>query len=191
MPITLNGNGPIAGATTVNGLTLPTDSLQPALVLINSTSFSAVSTVSINNCFNATYENYRVEINTTNGSGSNNHFRLRASGVDSTANYDYFLFSRHSGNAGSDVSATGANGGYLGITSTSGATAGISLDVMRPALSQFTATNTQVAQVEASLTWAYTGSNGHRVATAYDGITFYPASGAITGTIRVYGYRNS
>jgi hypothetical protein len=35
-----------------------------------------------------------------------------------------------------------------------------------------------------------TASAAHNLATAYDGFTFYPAAGTITGTVRVYGYTN-
>ena len=36
-----------------------------------------------------------------------------------------------------------------------------------------------------------TEQGSHSLATAYDGMTIYPPSGTITGSVRVYGYRNS
>jgi hypothetical protein len=35
------------------------------------------------------------------------------------------------------------------------------------------------------------GGGYHTVVSAFDGFTIYPTSGNVTGTVRVYGYRNS
>jgi hypothetical protein len=37
---------------------------------------------------------------------------------------------------------------------------------------------------------AYWFQNQFATTTSFDGITIYPSSGTITGTIRVYGYKN-
>ena len=45
---------------------------------------------------------------------------------------------------------------------------------------------TAATTVKARREWNY-----HSLTTAYDGITIYPASGNITGTIAIFGYRNA
>jgi hypothetical protein len=168
-------------------LILPTDSIQPALVHINTTTFSAVSSVSVDNCFTSDYENYRVLINAQTASGLAAFYtRLRASGVDATtANYDITgIYVQTNGATGANACAIGATSGQLqGIASTASS---YTMDIMTPYLAKRTFTMGQ---------WLYgqyfgSNSNMHTLANSYDGFTIYPASSTITGTIRVYGYRN-
>ncbi len=63
------------------------NSLSSGLVLLNTTSFSAVSSQSVNDVFSATYENYFLLVRTT-ASSDNINIRMRVSGSDdSTSNY--------------------------------------------------------------------------------------------------------
>ena len=57
------------------------------LVHINTTTFSAVSSVSVNNCFTSAYENYLILGNVIGTAGTSIAARLRASGTDATTNY--------------------------------------------------------------------------------------------------------
>ena len=58
------------------------------LVHINTTSFSAVASQSINDVFSSTYDNYRIVLEIASASGCDLNFRYRVSGADnSTANY--------------------------------------------------------------------------------------------------------
>jgi hypothetical protein len=59
------------------------NSLSSGLVLLNTTSFSGVSSVSVNDVFSATYNSYIIDI-FNNASGTGN-IRLRASGTDNTS----------------------------------------------------------------------------------------------------------
>jgi hypothetical protein len=61
------------------------------MVLLNTTSFSAVASQAINNVFSATYRNYRIVVNITQTTGAGGQIiatRLRVGGVSAGGN-DY------------------------------------------------------------------------------------------------------
>ena len=206
MAVTISGSGPITGLTTIaspttiNGLTLPSDSLQPAMVLITPTSvagtgvtlsggqvsIAAATTASINGCFTATYDNYVIFLSATLSAEAALNFRLRVAGVDSSAaiySRNYFL-ARAVVTGGATANAT-AQTLNLGEST---ALQVFKLEVFGPAIAAYTHTFTQNKN-------SYTELNiqgmSHAAATAYDGFTLFPASGTFTGTLRVYGLRNS
>jgi hypothetical protein len=188
----------VAGTT---ALTLPASSGTVAtqayadtaggLVHITTQSFSAVSSVSVNNCFTSTYTNYQIIIDSLTASTSAAlRLRLRLAGTDSTTgNYD---------TRGTFVnsSATGAyrsNGetAFDVFALNSGFAFGSTMQVMGPQLAQNT--NFAVSGIGRNGTpssESVVGSLAHYVSTGYDGFTIYPSTGNITGTVRVYGYLN-
>jgi hypothetical protein len=176
----------VAGTRT---LVLPTDSIQPGLVLLNTTSFSAASTVSVNNCFSSTYDNYLIKLLATNSSAGNFLTRLRTSSDDSGANYsDQLLYG-----SGSTASANRQSGqtswrtGYAG-TSDSGT---LTLELFAPNLAAYTKGNFGGCVFVGSTQEATYGSVAHNATTQFTGFTIFPSVGNFTGTVRVYGYRNS
>lgn len=159
--------------------------------LISSQSFSAVSTVSVNNCFSSTYENYRIVLAATGTTGSTTpaRFRMRVSGVDASGT-DYYIAGYYDATGGSGrlytSSQTSANMGdfadYIGA---------MTFDVYRPFSAVRTA-YTSLSSAWGSVTASGVYANGlHSVAASYDGITIFPTSGTLSGTLRIYGYRNA
>jgi len=161
------------------------------LVLINKTDFTAQSSVSINNCFSSTYDNYRIVANilNTDATSYDINFRLRASGTDATAsNYirlgDYLTTAagptRDSGTATTvGLGATGSNG------------SGLTIDIFRPYVAEYTRIISNGFGLGSSTSNIYRYMVSHSVNTAYDGFTLYVSSGVgLTGNIRVYGYKN-
>jgi hypothetical protein len=163
------------------------------LTLINTTSFSGVSSVSLPaNTFSTTYENYRILLNVTSQTADANfNARLRASGTDdSTSNYSY---------AGIEV----PNAGALTLDSVAGTNLwkigenynlyddfmNISLDLFAPKLSQNTKFNMQTfGGTTTGAYGSYLFSGVFNAVTSFDSISFYPASGNITGKVSCYGY---
>jgi hypothetical protein len=162
----------------------------PGLVYVAGTAFSAVSSVSVNNCFTSTYDNYRVVVEMLAAAGAPNvSFRLRVGGSDDTgANYAYqYIY----GTGASAIAARGTaqTGGWFYTANTAYRAIG-SYDISAPAIARQTSmvgVSVYAAGTVELITWA----NNHNQSTAYDGITIYPASSTITGTVRIYGYRNS
>jgi len=76
---------------TVKGLktqTLQTADNVSGLVLLNTTSFSAVASQSINDVFNATYDTYQIvtDLSASSNNGETVLMRLRVAGADNTSN---------------------------------------------------------------------------------------------------------
>lgn len=153
------------------------------LVLVTSETFSAVGSISINSCFSATYQNYRVIVSGT-AIDAQLYMRLRASGSDSSSAYevDVYYVGGSPGpstiNANSEWRLT-----YPGGTS---GTWSAAFDLTRP----FAASPTTLSGFGTNALGAAFMGYVHTTSSAYDGFTLFGVSGNITGTVRVYGYRN-
>jgi hypothetical protein len=153
------------------------------MVLLNTTSFSAVSSQSINDVFSTTYNNYKLIFVGVCSTAAGLRFRGRVSGADnSTSNYFNQVVkgnnttveaSRESSQTSSDIGEMGTN------------TSSISLDIFSP----FLTAKTQISGLnEVGLNVIVMRSGGFNDTTSFTGFTVFPASGTITGTITIYGY---
>ena len=154
------------------------------LTLINTTSFSGVSSQSFNNVFTSTYENYKVLFSLDIATGTPNlTFRFRAAGSDITT-AGYFLFGDRTGGAVSNIASTSQTSMLLGVAST--ATNNGILEIFKP---QLTATKA----VQANYYYANNGENydlfcGTNYTTSCDGFSLIVSSSTMTGTASVFGY---
>lgn len=156
------------------------------LTLIASSSFAAVSSVSINNCFSSTYQNYRILFTSTGSVSNRPVMRLRVGGVDSTTNYAGYLLDGAS-NAATAAALSAQFWPFVAGSSASSAFACV--DLFSPA--EAVPTGALSLGVSAVTDVRFFGGR-HTASTAYDGFTLYgDSSGNITGNVRVYGYRNS
>jgi hypothetical protein len=158
------------------------------LTLINTTSFSAVASQSINDVFSSTYDNYKIIVEFTGSTGTTNQMRLRVSGADNTtSNYTRQTIYSASSTLTS-ARSTSQNTWFLGDHGTS-RTVNI-FDLISPNLAQVTGGVHFAAMYYNSTTenaFQQTGL-GFNAATQFTGFTIYPSSGTITGTVSVYGY---
>lgn len=160
----------------------------PGLVHINTTSFSAVASQSINNVFSATYQNYKVLINLTSVSATTTlRLRMRLSGTDNSGATAYQRSGYKSTTSALTNSYEATSSLFLSDTTSSGQVK-LHLDILSPATTDYA--SIFGASFDDDSNNSYGINSIHRVATAYDGFTIYPATGTITGTIRVYGYKN-
>jgi hypothetical protein len=163
---------------------------EAGLTLIASESFSAVSSVSLNGCFSATYNRYRVIISGVGSATTAAELRIRyrASSTDNTAAEYDFAGQQNSNSGGAHVFGLLATSGLIGHQANNSFAQ--SLDLVDPFLAS------QTSHLSLSTAWGDTTAvcmymNGkHRPTTSYDGFTLFPASGTITGNLRVYGYQN-
>ena len=149
-------------------------------------SFSAAATLSVNGCFNSTYDSYRIVTQLSNSADEELKIRMRAAGVDASgANYDDQYF--YVAGAGTGATrTTSATSGGLGRASTD---TFFTIDIHSPALAAITY---YIANMYYGPSATAIIDNGrHNVATAYDGFSFIPVSGTMTGKLRVYGLRKS
>ncbi|HBJ73753.1 MAG TPA: hypothetical protein DDY88_08660 [Actinobacteria bacterium] len=158
------------------------------LTLIVATSFVASSVVNINNCFTSTYDNYLMLISKVTGSLANvTRFRMRASAADNSAASYAQQFMQVNNTTFAGGATTGATQGTLGAADTT--QGALAVNIFNPALAAYTDLRSQVNY--AGGTQFYDAVAQHRVATAFDGISFYNDTGTLTGTVRIYGYKNS
>jgi hypothetical protein len=157
------------------------------LVFIKTESFSAVSSISLNNVFSSTYENYQVLFSLTDIPGTGvATMRLRASSVDTSTNYK----NQQSFSASTSISSAGDDAGtdewiltFYGNTFPKNSSfQGV---FYRPNLAQPTL-YTGLAQY--STTSAGFIAGWQTASTQFDGFTIL-ASGNITGIVSVYGFK--
>lgn len=164
--------------------------LAQGLTYITKSAFSAASSVSVDSCFSATYDNYLLIINITAVSaGGNLRYRNRVAGVDASGT-DYMSVAGWASTASSGKdSATAETSARWNFMDGSASIASSYLNVFRP----FVADDTHIFgmgtrhQVGSSAsTWPT--SAVHQQNVAYDGFKLLPDTGTMTGTVFVYGY---
>jgi hypothetical protein len=156
------------------------------LVHINTTSFSAQSTVNVNTVFTTDFDNYLINVDCDASSASENFaLRMRVAGTDATgSNYARQVLRGTS----TSVAAFRDTNTYviLGETSSSERNKW-QVTVNQPAA----AVKTSFFASGSNPFYLNILTTSHQLATAYDGFSIFPTSGTITGTVRTYGYRNS
>ena len=155
-----------------------------ALALINTTTVTAQSTVSFNNVFSATYDNYLILATYTVGADTDMNFRLRVGGADASA-ANYITIINDNNGANSAARLTGQTSTRIG-PARNGVVMRSRADIFSPSLA--VSTTLMARTVSVPVDNQIGGSQD--AATAYDGFTLYPGSSTITGTIRIYGYKS-
>jgi len=156
------------------------------LVLLNTTSFSAVASQSLNNVFSATYKNYKIFANINHSSTSTGlSLRLRVGGADNSTASSYTTIQvRGTGSVAvvtTPAAATSASVGAISNTLINGIEGAFYSPFEATATGfQFNSLNTDGPQI-------YLNSGNHNQTVSYDGFTLSVASGTITGTVRIYG----
>jgi hypothetical protein len=177
-----SGTGTLATQAYVD--TAETDAINTAiagsgLVHINTTTFTTSAAVNVNNVFTSTYDNYYILVTRT--AGSSTTMRMRAAGTDNSA-AEYELYGYYGGAAQGNDNIS-ANTSW-NIAAGSGV-AMFSLILVNP----FAASKSfGVAQLH-SVNIGQSAAVVHDVASSFDGFSINGTSQ--TGTIRVYGYKNS
>lgn len=191
MPISIAGSGAVTGASTLNGLTVPTDAIAPGIVLIASQSFSSASSISVNNCFSSTYDRYLLALSVTGTSATGyQYLRLRSSGVDSTTTY-YGAMSGWRSSASTYTDASNNVSQFTLGTAANNHSHWI-INIFNPALSNaLTNFSGTMSAIDGTSTYMCSIGGNHQTFAAYDGITVYPSSGTLSGSLKIYGYRNA
>jgi hypothetical protein len=157
------------------------------LQLITSQSFSAVATVSVNNCFTSTYQNYMITMQMTTGATGNSLFRLRSNGSDASGN-DYNQQRSSLGSTTYMGARLQNQSGWFshGYVSTLNY---LIIYIFRPNELAPTASIAQMGRGTDTLIDMDDFRLGHTISTSYDGFTMGFGSNS-NGTIRIYGYKN-
>lgn len=155
--------------------------------------FSGTESIALNGCFTSTYDYYRVLCTITASSTEDNlNVRLRAAGTDnSTAN----SYQRQLLRGITSTVSTSQLASNLAFISQFGADTGATFfaDFFNPFLAAPTKIMSNfMSEDNATSVNNYIGMSYifHNQSTSYDGFNLLALSGTITGTIRVYGYKN-
>jgi len=161
------------------------------LELIDTTSFSAVSSVSINGVFSADYDNYFLSLAITKGNAGYVGLRMRASGSDASgSDYVYAAVETTTAGGPSRVGATGNTLFFLGTKSN--VAGGATIHLTQPFLTARTVYDVNGSGGQSVETWHFVGGGYHNQATSYDGFSLidFTNGGGMSGTISTYGYRD-
>jgi hypothetical protein len=186
LAIGTNGQVLTADSAETTGMKWSTPATASGWTKITSSTFSGQTSVSVNNCFTSTYANYRVLINFTSSATNSLYLRFRSSGSDNTANsYTGGWQYQYMANSG----ATSAVGGlatyiYLQDTVTGNIGHASSIDIFNPQATD----RTKILNNALWTSYFLNGAGYFDNTTSFDGLTIYPTSGTITGTISIYGY---
>ena len=160
------------------------------MVLLNTTSFSAVASQSISDVFSTTYDNYEIFLDVTSNVSTAMSMRMRVAGSDnSTSNYNVQYFGVNDTSFGGGRIATGTSWNLNGGQGTARCFYGITL--LNPFATQFTgAYMTNALKYDGNALTVGAQSLGFAATTSFTGFTLFPVGGAtptITGTVYVYG----
>ena len=152
--------------------------------------FTGVTSVSLNGVFTSTYTNYLIITDSIIGSGNADlSIRMRASGTDTTANYEIMLFDKpFNTNVSAPVSlgtqALGTTNWYMSDTTN---TLGYNFNNFILSSPQKTISTTfHGTAVSRSGYQSMCGKLSN--STSYDGFTLTASANNVDGIIRVYGY---
>jgi len=161
------------------------------MVLLNTTSFSAVASQSINDVFSATYDNYRIVLDFSNANAGSALLtaRLRVSGADnSTANYQTQYINAGSTTV-SGARSTGATSWTLAATTNTNIRSQVIADISNPFLTQVTAAISTANDSYNSASQQFSlYSYSFNATTSFTGFSIIASTSNITGTVSVYGY---
>jgi hypothetical protein len=163
----------------------------PGLTLIAAQTIgTAVSSVTVSNCFSATYDSYQVFINNSSASTTDYiSLRLGVSGTPSTASYDSgFVQTAYSGSAVSGAGSPNAN-----RVEYAGRCTAFFVELDCKIIDPFTIKHTRFhSQYTNGDVGAMHHVGLHRQTTSYNDLVVLSNGATMTGgTIRVYGYQNS
>jgi hypothetical protein len=184
----VSGTIPTNGAVHTVSFSRTGDLGSAGLAHIATQTFTTVSGVSVNSCFSSTYENYLIIVKATGNAVLTTTMRLRAAGTDIvTSTY-----------SNSNISTNwAASNTFEGNSSgTSWALRRFHTDPSTKEISVFApntadAYKTMFYRGVDAMAFTNVGSGVSFSSTAADGFTLTFTGGTGSGTIRVYGYKNS
>ena len=175
-----------------NAIDTTVDGLGIGLVHINTTSFSAVASQSINDVFSADYNSYKVILDYQGSTTISVSFRFRVGGADnSTANYVRQVIFNNAATTVTAVRTTGSTGPTI---STIALNTNRSSAILEFSNNPFTANEKgwrSLTSDDYNSTAPIVAYNGYgfNATTSFDGFSIIANTGNITGTVQVFGYK--
>jgi hypothetical protein len=171
----------------------PTGTWVPAFGLthVSTVNFTAQNAVNLDNLFTSAYDNYKIIFTLTHSGSSGFYVQLRAGG-STVAGTDYkYQTVRVTGTSVSGLGSTSTNAWPSFNSSGANRNENITINLYDPARAIQTVMDWSAWTWDGSqfggMMWGFEGNNSVR-----DGIRFTTDAGfTLTGSVRIYGYRNS
>jgi len=163
----------------------------PGLVHIATATLSAAASVTINTCFTATYANYVMYFSLTGSVDNNVLMQMRNAGSTITAaNYSWFQVGFTNGNTSANAFSNGQTAWRIGQAASTIPAVGF-VNFYEPLTSRAQMLNGGATGFDT--TNASTQFTGFRYSTsqAFDSIVVSASTGNLSGTLRIYGLKNS
>jgi hypothetical protein len=158
------------------------------LTYLNTTTFSAQASVVLDGIFTSAYDNYLIEINLTSSGATTIYWNWRTSGANKTSGYYGASMAARYDTGATRYGLSTNNGSVMNLFSHSKNRANLYVG------------NPTNASVETAMSGTYNEMSSYEgyifggtrsTAEAHDGFQIQTSSGTFSGTIRVYGLRNS
>ena len=158
------------------------------MVLLNTTSFSGVSSQSVNDVFSSTYRNYLILFQATGSTGIDVNVRLRVAGADnSSANYRRQTLDSSSTTTGSSRN-TGETSWTGMMSIRSGVRNPVPVYIFQPFETEHTAAfSTRLDSINGNIEFRQV-AHGVDVTTSYTGYSLICSTGNMTGVVSTYGF---
>ena len=167
---------------------------QGGLVLLNTTTFSAQSSIAVNNIFDATYKYYKVLVNLTGQSADGElGLKLRSGTTDaSTSYFNGYTLCNVAGTASTFNSNNTAT--YRLFTfdaALNRAYPSHDLTIFNPFETVYTTFTGNLTMTDTAGTTILSGGGGgtHEQSSSYNGFNLIASAGNVTGLVKVYGYK--
>jgi hypothetical protein len=168
--------------------------------LISTTTFSGVASQSFNSVFTSTYANYLITYNIVaadSAAARGVYLRYRASGTDTTTTYAGNMGAWNIEGTGTSLneavaSTTFTQLGWSSSTNEINRLLGQATIYNPNVASQYTALiGSAISEKQGAYKGGYQSYSMQTATTQFDGFTLYASAGNISGTVRIYGIRNS
>jgi hypothetical protein len=162
-----------------------------SIIHIATATFSASSSIDLSDIFSSTYENYFFIGNYTSTTDNDLNYRYRVPGADdSTSNYNRQDLTTNSTTL-TGQRATGVDKGRIGPTRATGSRISVQGYFYAPFLAQTKHSQSQGSINSSTAIEQIFLTFGFNAATSFTGLTVFPGSGTVTGTLSIFGIKNS
>jgi hypothetical protein len=187
-----NGHYLKANSSATNGVEWAAVAAASGLTFISRTSISATNTVTINSCFNSTYDHYKILIYADTFTADNAEVLMRLRDTnDATTNYSAMrVFAWSSTNLNADVNNNGTDDWFLGCGDKDFPSFWATIELANPNVADPTnfVCHSSGATTNHFNTWAGGWQNS---TTQFTGMTLFTGAGNMTGFVDVFGYQKA
>ena len=192
-------DGALAQRTTASAIDTSlfsiTNGKNVGLVPLVNTTFTTTSALQVDNVFTTDYDNYKIIFRLTACSSSGTGIRLTlVDGTTPTTTAKAFWGSSGSTNSGAAASTYGSALTYFDLIYGGSASPSLTnavIDIIAPKLATSTGLTFNTFNLSGGVSFAYAGAGAFETNDTFEGVRFAPASGTMSGNIKIYGYRNS